>query len=202
MQMEAPVPGIALIAASYALGCVSTGYYLSRLRGGPDIRFAGSGSTGARNSSRILGNRAFVIVLAGDTAKGAVAVAAAALLGVPQWAVMAVMVSVLVGHLWPAQLGFRGGKGLAPALGALLVLDFRLALIALVVTAIVLLVSRHSVGSGLVAVVTTPFVAIILGHSYAAAATMLVMAALILVGHKENLRTIFAGGDAAPDDLS
>ena len=102
--------GITLIAAAYALGCVSTGYYLGRLRGDPDIRLKGSGSTGARNSGRVLGRRAFVVVMAGDTAKGVVAVASALFLGMPQWVVLSVMIVVLAGHLWPAQLGFRVGR--------------------------------------------------------------------------------------------
>ncbi len=186
---------ISLIAAAYTLGCVSTGYYLARLRFGADIRFEGSGSTGARNTGRILGKRAFVVVLAGDTAKGAIAVASALFLGMPHWVVLSVMIAVLAGHLWPAQLGFRGGKGLTPSMGALLVLDFRLVLAALVVAGVVLLLSRHSVGSGLVAVVATPIIAIIAGHSYTAVAALLIMTALILYAHRDNLRTIFTGVD-------
>ena len=114
----------------------------------------------------------------------------------PHWVVLAAMVAVLAGHIWPVQLGFRGGKGLAPSMGALFVLDFRLVLSAFAVAGIVWLLSRHSVGSGLCAVVTTPFVALIAGHSHVTGATLFIMAAIILFAHRTNLRTISAGLEA------
>ena len=184
---------IGLVAVAYGLGCASTGFYLGRLRSGSDIRFKGSGSTGARNTGRILGNRAFIVVLAGDTAKGAVAAVSALLLGMPHWIVLSAMIAVLAGHIWPVQLGFRGGKGLAPSMGALLVLDFRLVLSAFAVAGIVWLLSRHSVGSGLCAVAATPFIALIAGHSHVTGAALFIMAAIILLAHRTNLRMIFAG---------
>ena len=87
-------------------------------------------------------------------------------------------------------------------MGALLVLDFRLVLAALVVAVVVLLLSRTSVGSGLVAVILTPLIAIIVGHSYVAGAALLIIAALILYAHRDNLRTIFTGVDAPSGDVT
>jgi glycerol-3-phosphate acyltransferase PlsY len=62
------------LCAAYAIGCVATGYYLVRIGAGQDIRLAGSGGTGARNVSRVLGRRAAAMTIMGDAGKGALAV--------------------------------------------------------------------------------------------------------------------------------
>jgi len=67
--METPFKEIAVVLASYVLGCISTGYYLVRFRTGHDIRTLHSGSTGARNVGRVLGRTGFIVTLAGDLAK-------------------------------------------------------------------------------------------------------------------------------------
>ncbi len=184
---------IALIAAAYALGCVSTGYYLVRLRSGADVRRMGSGNIGARNVGRVLGKKALAITLAGDTAKGAIPVAAVRLLDMEPWAVVAVVLAVVAGHLWPAQLQFRGGKGLATMMGAVFVLDFRLVLAASAVVGIAWLVSRNATASGLAAVALTPLTALIAGHAPLTAAALAVLAAVIIFAHRANLQAMFAG---------
>ena len=191
--METYAREIALIAAAYALGCLSTGYYLVRLRSGADVRGMGSGSAGARNVGRVLGRTGLAVTLAGDTAKGAVPVAAALLMDMEPWAVMAVLFAVVAGHLWPAQLGFRGGKGLATTMGAVLVLDFRLVLVALVIAGIAWPVSRSATGGGLVAVALSPMVALIAGHTPFTAAALAILAAVIILAHRANLQAILAG---------
>ena len=192
-QMDIYAREVALIAAAYAFGCISTGYYLVRLRSGEDVRRLGSGSVGARNVGRTLGKRAFAITMTGDAAKGAIPVAAALFLNLEQWAVMAVVFSVVAGHMWPAQLGFRGGKGLATAMGAVLVLDFRLALAAFALAGIAWLISRNATGSGLGAVALTPIVALVAGHAPFTAVALTIVAIMIMFAHRANLKTIFAG---------
>jgi glycerol-3-phosphate acyltransferase PlsY len=191
--METYVREIALIAAAYALGCVSTGYYLVRLRSGDDVRNMGSGNIGARNVGRVLGKWGLAVTLAGDTAKGAIPVAAALLLDMEPWAVMAVVFAAVAGHLWPAQLGLKGGKGLATTMGAILVLDFRLVLAAFVIAGIAWLFSRNATGSGLVAVVLTPLAAIVARHDSFTVAALAVLAAAIVLAHRANLQAILAG---------
>jgi acyl phosphate:glycerol-3-phosphate acyltransferase len=107
--------------AAYALGCFTTGYYLVRWRTGRDIREVGSGSVGARNVGRLLGWRGFLATVLGDFGKGALAVWAARQFTTDDRLVALAMPAVVAGHLWPAQLRFRGGKGMAAALGALLI---------------------------------------------------------------------------------
>lgn len=191
--MEVYAREIALIAAAYALGCLSTGYYLVRVRSGADVRQTGSGNVGARNVGRILGKKALAITLLGDTAKGAIPVFAALMLDMEPWAVMAAFIAVVAGHLWPAQLGFRGGKGLATTMGAMLALDYRVLLAAFAVAGIAWLVSRNATGSGLAAVVLAPIAALVAGHDPATAGTLAILAAVILFAHRTNLQTMFQG---------
>lgn len=191
--MEIYAREVALIAAAYALGCLSTGYYLVRLRIGTDVRQVGSGNVGARNVGRVLGRWALAVTLAGDTAKGAIPVAAALLLDVEPWTVMAVLFAAVAGHLWPAQLGFRGGKGLATTMGAVLVLDYRLVLAAFAVAGIAWLISRNATGGGLAAVVITPLVALVAGHGTVTAGALAVLAAAIVFAHRKNLQAMFQG---------
>ena len=199
--METYAREIALIAAAYALGCLSTGYYLVRLRSGADVRSMGSGNIGARNVGRVAGKWGLAITLVGDTAKGAAPVAAALLLDMEPWAVMAVLLATVAGHLWPAQLGFRGGKGLATTMGAVLVLDFRLVLAAFAVAGIAWLITRNSTVGGLAAVLLAPLAALVAGHDPVTTGALAVLAAAIMFSHRSNLQAMFQGtGTAAGEE--
>ncbi len=179
-----------LVLAAYALGSISTGYYLVRLRTGGDIRRLGSGSTGSRNVARTVGLGASAITLVGDTAKGATVVGAALILGLEDWAVLLVVAAVVAGHVWPPQLGFQGGKGLATVMGAVLVIDFRLVLIAYLVAAITLGLTRRVTLGGFVAVGLTPMVAVLMGHSDAGVIGLFLLAALIFFTHRGNVQSV------------
>ncbi len=102
---------------SYLLGGLCAGYYLVRLAARRDIRAAGSGSAGARNVGRLLGAPGFLGTLLLDAAKGAVAVLAAAHFVAGAWPPALALLAVVAGHIWPLQLGLRGGKGVATAIG-------------------------------------------------------------------------------------
>jgi glycerol-3-phosphate acyltransferase PlsY len=116
-----PLAWLALPAA-YLVGGVSPGYWLVRLRTGADLRTQGSGVTGATNAARLLGRGGFALVLALDAAKGALVCALARITGLTGGWEFAAAAAVVAGHVWPVQLGFRGGRGLGPLLGAWLVL--------------------------------------------------------------------------------
>ncbi len=111
-----------VIPAAWLLGGVSPGYWLVRLRTGGDVRAQGSGATGATNAARALGRGGFVVVLALDALKGAVAAGGARLAGLGGGWEFAAGAAVVAGHVWPVQLGFKGGRGFGPLLGAWLVL--------------------------------------------------------------------------------
>ena len=121
-RARALVRAVFAVVAAYAIGCLATGYYVVRILTGEDVRRHATGSSGARNVGRRAGLAAAAATLAADVAKGAVAVALAeAVAG--EGAAAAALVAVVLGHAAPAQLGFRGGRGLGPALGGMLVLD-------------------------------------------------------------------------------
>jgi glycerol-3-phosphate acyltransferase PlsY len=130
--------GLALLAilGGYALGCLNAGYYWVRWRTGRDVRAHGSGNAGARNAGRLLGRNGFWLVLTLDFLKGIATVAFARWLHAPAWSVAFAGVAVMAGHVWPVQLGFRGGKGVATSLGVLLIHEPRLILVVATLAAI------------------------------------------------------------------
>jgi glycerol-3-phosphate acyltransferase PlsY len=112
----------ALILA-YALGCLSPGWWLVRRKTGADLRAQGSGVTGATNAGRVLGPAAGILVLALDAAKGALAVLVAGWIArASAWPALA-LPAVVAGHIWPAPLRFRGGRGAGPLLGGCIALN-------------------------------------------------------------------------------
>ena len=134
--------------AAYLLGCFTTGYYLVRLRMGQDIRDLGSGSVGARNVGRLLGWQGFLLTVLGDFGKGALAVWATRHFTTDDRLVLVALVAVVVGHVWPVQLLFRGGKGMATSLGALLIYDYELALVFALLFAAAFAALRKTVSAG------------------------------------------------------
>jgi glycerol-3-phosphate acyltransferase PlsY len=108
---------LALVFFAYSLGCLNAGYYLLRWRDGRDLRALGSGNAGARNAGRVLGTRGFALVFALDATKGLIAVLAARWWA-PEVAALCAVAATL-GHVYPMQLQWRGGKGVATAIGAL-----------------------------------------------------------------------------------
>src|SRR6185503_11641563 len=118
-------PVVVLIIA-YLLGSIPFGYLIVRRKEGADIRKTGSGGTGATNVSRRAGKAAGVITLVLDALKGSVAVLIARFVVGPslnaEWIVSAAAIAVIVGHIFPVWLGFRGGKGVATGVGVFFIL--------------------------------------------------------------------------------
>lgn len=180
------------IAASYTIGCICTGYYLTKLLTGKDIRQLKSKSTGARNVRRILGTKGFVLTFVGDIAKGAAVVGAAFALQLPDWVVILCVVSVVAGHIWPAQLRFHGGRGVATTMGALMVFDWRLVLGMLVIFALVYVLSRKYMLSGIIALFSLVFIAVPAGHTPAVFAGILLLTFIILLAHRGYISNILS----------
>ncbi|HET9224436.1 MAG TPA: glycerol-3-phosphate acyltransferase [Roseiflexaceae bacterium] len=178
---------VLLVLACYALGCFTAAYYLVHLRTGQDIRTMGSGTVGARNAGRTLGRAGFAVTFAIDVAKGALAVGVAQALGVPPWAVMLAAIAVVAGHIWPAQLGFHGGKGLATALGAMLVYDYRVVVVVVILGLLMYAIFRKVTLSLLAAMALTPVMLFALGWPAITWIGLLVLAALIILAHRKNL---------------
>ncbi|MFD5074263.1 glycerol-3-phosphate acyltransferase [Streptomyces sp. NPDC058371] len=120
MNTSQLVPGTGLVLVSYFIGCISPSYYATKIRIAQDIRDVGSGNAGAQNVGKVLGRHWFVIILLLDMMKGYAVVSGGVALGVGDVALTLAIVAVVSGHIWPVQLGFRGGMGIATSLGAVL----------------------------------------------------------------------------------
>lgn len=114
------VKTIILVIICYSIGCLNTGYYYTRLSLKKDIREFGTGVTGAMNVSQLAGRKGFVLTFLGDALKGALVVLIARSCLVVEWRVLLCILMVLIGHIFPIQLRFHGGKGMSTIFGALL----------------------------------------------------------------------------------
>jgi glycerol-3-phosphate acyltransferase PlsY len=182
-----------LVGAAYLLGSLSFAVLLVRRATGKDIRTEGSGNAGATNVLRSHGKGLALAVAALDVGKGAAAVLLVRLATAdPRYAAAAGFAAVL-GHVFPIFYGFRGGKGVATAVGAFLVLAPLATLVCVAVFVAVVALTRYvSVGS-MIAIVLLPPVAGALFHASpptvaAAAAT----AVLVVLKHRENLKRLVA----------
>ena len=111
---------LGLVILAYLLGSLSFGLLIGRLYGGVDPRQSGSGNIGATNVARTVGKAAGGLTLLGDCVKGVVAVGLAQWWGSTSLVSAVVALSAVLGHVFPLFYGFRGGKGVATALGVLL----------------------------------------------------------------------------------
>jgi glycerol-3-phosphate acyltransferase PlsY len=185
---------IICILIAYLLGGICTGYYLVRIKAGLDIRDEGSGGVGARNVGRVLGKSGFVLTLLGDLLKGMIPILLARRFEVAEPAVSLALVAVIAGHIWPFSLQFRGGRGIATAIGGYLAVDPYLALMLLVLTAVLMVFRRGFILSGLAAFLLLPFIAHALDFPHHAVAALAGSAAIILFAHRERLRKAFETG--------
>jgi len=189
--MPNSLPILALCAVlAYLLGSIPFGLILTRMFGAGDLRKIGSGNIGATNVLRTgrRGLAAATLIL--DGGKGAVAVLVANHFG-PDTAVAAAGFSV-VGHLFPVWLRFKGGKGVATALGVLLAVAPYVGLIACLVWLLVAVLSRYSSLAALIAIGTSPLAAWFL-YDPQRAALALALAVLVFIRHHENIARLRAG---------
>jgi len=191
------VLGALLVAVGYLCGSIPWGVVLGRLLLGVDVRTVGSGNIGATNVARAGGKGLGVVVLLLDAAKAIVPILLARALltgpGAELWSV-AVAIAAFVGHLFPVWLGFRGGKGVATALGIFVVLSPWGALAAVVGWAVAYAATRiSSVGSlaGTAACVATTFATH--GWRHPDSWTAAVLGVLIVIRHRDNLRRLVRG---------
>ncbi|HEY2951890.1 MAG TPA: glycerol-3-phosphate acyltransferase [Verrucomicrobiae bacterium] len=171
------------IFASYLMGCFATGYYLVRWKTGEDLRHLGSGNVGARNVGRVLGKWGFLLTFVGDFIKGAIPVWAAEALDFQPLAVIGAMLAAVIGHNWPAQLRFRGGKGVSASFGALAVYDPTCGLIICALFLVVFAFWRRFTRSGLLAFATAPFVMMGFEREQIVLAGIFALTVLVLIAH-------------------
>jgi glycerol-3-phosphate acyltransferase PlsY len=195
-----------LVALAYLVGSTPFGYLTGRVVGRIDIRKHGSGNIGATNVGRVLGTRWGIFVLVLDLAKGVVPVAGLSLLFTsaddPQrvhWQVAAGIATIL-GHMFPCWLGFRGGKGVATALGVVACLAGWSTLIAAAVFGVSFLIWRIvSLASILASLgfaaceLSQLWPALFTSEHWSLTAFSLLVPALILVRHRGNIARLLRG---------
>jgi glycerol-3-phosphate acyltransferase PlsY len=186
---------VTVVAAilGYLLGSIPFGLLVTRLAGQGDIRQIGSGNIGATNVLRTGNKGAAAVTLLLDLAKGWAAVALGAAWGEAPALVAAGC--VVIGHMFPVWLGFRGGKGVAAALGVLLALSWPVALAGVLVWLAAAFISRYASLAALVAAVA----AAILAPFVVDRKTALVIAGialLIILRHHANIRRLAAGTES------
>ena len=177
----------------YLLGSIPFGLLLTRFGGLGDIRRIGSGNIGATNVLRTGSSALAALTLACDIGKGA----AAALIG-SAWsehAALAAGAAVILGHMFPVWLAFRGGKGVATALGVLLVLAWQVALGAACLWLATALISRYSSLAALVAAIAAAVLAVTLAAPGRAWLIVLIALAVIL-RHHDNIRRLLSGTES------
>jgi len=177
----------------YLIGAIPVGFLVARAAGGFDIRGKGSGNIGATNVLRTLGPVPAVLTLLGDVAKGYVAVRAAEVIGPePVWGAAGAVLAV-VGNCWPVFLRFKGGKGVATALGAFLALTPRAILLAMAVWIVLTVAFRYVSLASILACVGLAIGAWLFGYAPMYAVAAACAATLILWRHHENVKRLLSG---------
>ena len=144
MDARTLIVAVTSIVAGYLIGAIPWGVVIARVVGGPDPRTMGSGRTGGANVMRALGPRVAMVAGLLDLGKGCLAVAIPELLGADTAVVALAVLAAIIGHSRSLYIGFRGGRGVSPAFGALLVLWPLVALLIVPVFAGVVWLTRYS----------------------------------------------------------
>ncbi len=181
-----------LIVGAYLVGSIPTGVIVGRMRGF-DPRAVGSGNIGTSNVARAGGASAAAITFAGDMLKGAIPVMVAQAAGFPIAIIAWTGLAAFIGAICSVFLRFRGGKGVAAALGIWLAIAPMVVLVALAVFGVVFVASRiMSLASMGAAIALPPTVAALgLPHHYLLLAIL--MTALVLFRHRENIQRLSRG---------
>jgi acyl phosphate:glycerol-3-phosphate acyltransferase len=177
----------------YLLGSLPFAVIVSKLFGLDDPRSHGSGNPGATNVLRTGNKLAALLTLLGDALKGWLAIWLAARLGADGLGIAVAGVSAFLGHVFPVFLKFRGGKGVATALGVLAGFSGTLALTAATAWLLTALLSRYSSLAALVAALVAPFAAGLLIGRIEITTAVTLMCALLIWRHRGNIQRLLNG---------
>ncbi len=191
---------VAIAAAAYLVGSIPSGLLLARLKN-VDVRTTGSGNIGATNVARSAGKTLGLLTLLLDAAKGALPVLIADALDLfpdanplfDQRATIVAALGAVTGHVFPITLGFRGGKGVATALGALAALAPAALPLPLLAFVAAFAFTRQVSAGSICAAMAAPFGSVVAGYPVSVSAAIAVLGALILHRHRDNMARIRAG---------
>jgi glycerol-3-phosphate acyltransferase PlsY len=185
-----------LILFAYLMGSVSSAIIVCRLMGLPDPRTQGSNNPGATNVLRIGGKKAAGITLFGDSLKGIIPMVVAHLLGASPAVLAGVGLAAFIGHLYPVFFGFRGGKGVATALGVQIGLYWPIGLAVAAVWLFVAKVLKISSLSALVSMALAPLFVWLFWPEKVLIGMQLVITGLLFWRHRSNIRNLLSGTES------
>ncbi|MBQ9682283.1 MAG: glycerol-3-phosphate 1-O-acyltransferase PlsY [Neisseriaceae bacterium] len=184
------IHALIMIVAAYLIGSISFAVVVSKLMGLADPHSYGSGNPGATNVLRSGSKTAAALTLLGDAVKGWLAVFVALLLKYPDMVIAAVAIAVMLGHFFPIFFKFKGGKGVATALGVLTALSWQVSLTCLGVWLVIAFGLKISSLAALVAAIIAPFAAWYFMENKWYALLVAVIALMVLVRHKANIQRL------------
>lgn len=187
---------VLMAMAGYLLGAIPFGIVVSQAMGLPDPRTVGSKNVGFTNVLRVSGKQAGVLTLIGDMGKGWVTGWAAMHWLTDERVIMLVALSAILGHLFSPFLNFKGGKGVATALGAVLGLSPSIGLLLLLIWLGAVAIWRYSSGGALAAFGCFPVVAIVNEQRQEFFVFSLIVSTLIWVKHKDNIVRLWKGTES------
>ena len=182
-----------LIIASYFIGAIPTGVVLARAFSGKDIRHEGSGNIGATNVTRVLGKKLGALTLVGDLLKGFLPVWVGSYLVSSLNVVCLMGFAAFLGHLFPVYLKFKGGKGVATALGVFLYLSPIVILVEIIVFVFVVGIWKYVSLGSLIAAASMPLLLVIIGSPKPVVLLSMAFALLIFIKHKANIQRLLNG---------
>ncbi|MDG2353735.1 MAG: glycerol-3-phosphate 1-O-acyltransferase PlsY [Gammaproteobacteria bacterium] len=186
-----------LIICAYLVGSISAAIIVCKILNLPDPRTQGSNNPGATNVLRIGGKKAAAVVLVGDGLKGVLPVLVAQYLGINLFEMTLVAMAAFLGHVYPIFFGFKGGKGVATFIGALLALNYLVGLSFALTWLFVAKVLKISSLSALVATLLTPLYFYLLTSDLNATYVIGVICIWIFYTHKSNIQRILSGEESS-----
>lgn len=186
---------VTLVIIGYLSGSICSAVIVSRLFSLPDPRQEGSLNPGATNVLRLAGKKFAALVLVTDIVKGILPVVLGHLLGVGFATLGFIGFAAVLGHIYPFFFEYKGGKGVATALGALLGLHFILGVIVLAIWLLIANFTRYSSLASIIAMIAAPFLAIVTVGNADVFPPLLLMMGFIIYKHRENINRLIEGDE-------
>ncbi|MBR9897496.1 glycerol-3-phosphate 1-O-acyltransferase PlsY [Alteromonas mediterranea] len=183
-----------MITVAYLFGSLSSAVVISRLFGLPDPRTAGSKNPGATNVYRLGGRIPALLVLIMDILKGTIPVYGSYFLGLNPIVLGVIAIAACLGHIFPLYFGFKGGKAVATAFGAMLPIGLDLAGLLVLSWVVVVFLTGYSSLGALIAVSLAPLLTFLIKPLYTIPVAMLSL--LIILRHKDNITRLMAGNES------
>ncbi len=188
---------ILIIMIAYLLGNISTSYIIAKKMIGVDIRTQGSGNAGTTNVLRTLGKKAGAMTFIGDLLKGIIAVIIAKLIAQKSGLDVAIagylgVFGVVCGHNWPAFLGFKGGKGVATSLGAMIAMNCVLALSCFAIFLVIVAITKYVSLGAIVGISMSPIMMLLTKNNKGLIITLFLTVSVIYT-HRENIKRLLNG---------